>query len=182
MIRIPLTARTNNLAKVLDRVIFDHKILREANNAGRIVGASNDAPKLSEVDLAECRQKGDIVVAPDVYAYYIEKFDENKVKGAAMALFPNSPLKSISGRFFYPPKGFMGWHTNSNMEGWRVYASWAEEDKQSFFRYSHKNKVLTEWEDKGWNFRAFQVKKPNLYWHCVYTDCNRYSFGFRFEG
>lgn len=182
MIRIPLNARTKHLAKVLDKAIAEHKLLREANNPGRVLGAPNDNPALSEVDLAACRVKGDIVVAPDVYAHYIEKVDDNKIMGAAASLFPSNALKSLSGRFYYPPKGFMGWHTNSNMAGWRVYASWAEESKKSYFRYFAKNKVHTEWEDAGWNFRAFEVKKPNLYWHCVYTDCNRYSFGFRFDG
>jgi hypothetical protein len=180
MIRIPISARTNNLGKVLDRVIAAHKLLREQNNPGRLMGPAGE-PKVEESHLIECRKKGDIVVSPDTYAHYLENFDEGKVKGAAAALFPNNELKSISGRFYYPPKGYMGWHTNSNMEGWRVYATWAAEDKKSFFRYMHKNKVLTEWEDKGWNFRAFEVKKPNLYWHCVYTDCDRYSFGFRFQ-
>ena len=180
MIRVPLSARTNNLGKVLDRVIAAHKLLREQNNPGKLIGPESE-PKVEESHLIECRKKGDIVVSPDVYAHYLEQFDEGKVKGAAAALFPNSALKSISGRFYYPPKGYMGWHTNSNMEGWRVYASWAAEDKKSFFRYFHKNKIWTEWEDKGWNFRAFEVKKASPYWHCVYTDCDRYSFGFRFQ-
>lgn len=180
MIKIPLSSRTKNLAKVLDGVITAHKLLREQNNPGRIVGALNDNPKLSEEDLVACREKGDIVVAPDVYAHYLETFDEGKVKGAARALFPNNNLKSISGRFYYPKGGFMGWHSNSNAIGWRVYASWTAEGNKSFFRYFQKNKVHTEWEEQGWNFRAFEVKKGNLYWHCVYSDTDRYSFGFRF--
>lgn len=181
MIRIPASNRTKTLGKVLDKVIEAHKLLREQNNPGRMIGTPNQNPKITEVDLGECRKKGDIVVATDVFAYYLEQFEEPKIKAAAAGLFPNSPFKSISGRFYYPPKGYMGWHTNSNMEGWRVYATWCAEDKKSFFRYYQKGKVHTEWEEKGWNFRAFQVKKPDLYWHCVYTECDRYSFGFRFE-
>lgn len=181
MIKIPLNARTTNLAKVLDKVIADHKVLREQNNPGKVMGAPEKNPKLSQEDLVARKKKGDLVVATDVYAHYLENVDEKKIGTAAAGLFPNSVLRSVSGRFYYPPQGFMGWHTNSNFEGWRVYASWAEEAKKSYFRYYAKNTMHTEWEDKGWNFRAFQVHKSNLYWHCVYTDTNRYSFGFRFD-
>ena len=181
MIRIPLNVRTKNLGKVLDKVIAAHKLLREQNNSGKLLGAPNDNPKITEIDLANARIKGNIVVAPDVHAYYLEQFEENKVKVAAAGLFPNNKLVSISGRFYYPEKGYMGWHTNSNMLGWRVYASHCEEGNKSFFRYFQKNKVHTDWEDQGWNFRAFEVKPGNLYWHCVYTETNRYSFGFRFQ-
>lgn len=178
MIKIPVSSRTFNLSKVLDQVIEEYS----KGPLGRIVGAPDDNPKLSDEDLIATRKRGDVTVAPDVYTHYIEKFDEKKVKASAAGLFPNSRLISISGRFHYPPKGFMGWHTNSNAYGWRVYASRAEEPNKSFFRYYKNGKVISECETKGWNFRAFQVQKGQLYWHCVYTDADRYSFGFRFEG
>jgi hypothetical protein len=108
---------------------------------------------------------------------------EQAVFKAANSMFPKSKLISVSGRFHYPPKGYMGWHTNSNAEGNRLYATFATTEKQSYFRYYdlEKKQIVTEWETKGWNFRAFQVKKERLYWHCVYTDSDRYSFGFRYS-
>ena len=177
MIKMPPNQRLVNLSKELDNVITTYKPL------GKIVGAPDPEPKLSEQDLLETiKNKQDVLIAPNVHMYYMEHLkDETKLKQVAQALFPNSELISISGRFHYAPKGYMGWHTNSNMEGWRVYASRAEEDKKSFFRYFKNNRVHTEWESKGWNFRAFQVIKGQPYWHCVYTDCDRYSFGFRFS-
>ena len=175
MIKIPISSRTTTLSKVLDKVIAEYK------PPGKLIGKLEENPKLSEVDLAEARRKGDVIIAPDVYAYYLEKFNEPPVKVAAAGLFPKSKLLSISGRFHYPPKGFMGWHTNSNMAGWRAYATWCEEGDKSFFRYFDKNKMVTEQEKQGWNFRAFKVTKEKLYWHCVYTETNRFSFGFRFE-
>jgi hypothetical protein len=174
MIKLPINSRVNALAKALDKVIADYK------PPGRLVGAPDDNPKLSEADLIEIKKKGDVVVAPDVFTYFLEHYDQKAVRRWAAGLFPNSELISVSGSFHYPPKGFMGWHTNSNMEGWRVYASFATEDDKSFFRYAKGKVVYTEYEKKGWNFRAFQVKKNDLYWHCVYADADRYSFGFRF--
>lgn len=177
MIKIQANARTFALSQVLDKTIEEYS----KNAPGKIVGAPDDSPKLSDEDLTATRKKGDVTVALDVFTYYIEKFDEKKVKTAAQGLFPDNILISISGRFHYPPKGFMGWHTNSNAEGWRVYASRSDENNKSFFRYYRNGKVITEYEKAGWNFRAFQVQKGHLYWHCVYTDTNRYSFGFRFQ-
>jgi hypothetical protein len=181
MIKLPDSPRTKTLSKALDTVISDHKKMLSENKSCKLLGQPTDNPKITEVDLAAARVKGDIVVAPDVYAYYLDWFDEKKAKEAAAGLYPNSKLISLSGKFHYPPKGYMGWHTNSNMEGWRVYATYCEEGDKSFFRYFDKNKMLTEYEKQGWNFRAFQVKKSKLYWHCVYSDTNRYSFGFRFQ-
>jgi hypothetical protein len=77
--------------------------------------------------------------------------------------------------------GYMGWHSNSNFSNsWRIYCSYVAEGDKSFFRYFKNNRVHTEYEKAGWNFRAFEVKKSPLYWHCVYTEIDRYSFGFRF--
>jgi hypothetical protein len=176
MIKIPINPRVTLLSNVLDKVIAEYKA------PGKLMGPPNDNPKLSEADLIEIMRKGDRVVAlPDVHAYYIDKLDEDKVKQFGQGLFPNSPLISLSGRFHYPPKGFMGFHTNSSAIGWRIYATRCDEDNKSFFRYYKNGKMITEWEQKGWNFRAFQIVKGSLYWHCVYTDTNRYSFGFRFQ-
>lgn len=180
MIKIPVNHKVIALSRVLDTVIADYNKLMLETKAYKQIGMPEDNPKLSEADLIAQRRIGDVTVAKDVFAYYIEKFDENKVKASAANLFSGNKLLSISGRFHYPPGGFMGWHTNSNMEGWRVYATRCEEDNKSYFRYYKNGKTITEWEQKGWNFRAFEVKKGNLYWHCVYTDADRYSFGFRF--
>ncbi len=185
MIKLPINSRVKSLATALDKVISDYK------PPGRQVGEPNDNPKLSEADLLDIRKKGDVVVAPDVFTYWLEHYDPKAVRRWAAGLFPNSELISVSGSFHYPKKykdestgkeymGYMGWHSNSNMHGWRVYASYVDEDDKSFFRYAQGNKVITEWEKKGWNFRAFKVEKTHLYWHCVYTEVDRYSFGFRF--
>jgi len=181
MIKMQMNQRLITLSKELDKVIDAYKPL------GKLVGSPNPSPKLSEQDLLETiKNKGDVLVAPDVHMYYMEHLkDETQLKKVAQALFPNSELISISGRFHYPKKegdcaSFMGWHTNSNIIGWRLYATKVDEDDKSFFRYYENNKVYTEWEKKGWNFRAFKVTKEKLYWHCVYSETNRYSFGFRF--
>ena len=38
----------------------------------------------------------------------------------------------VSGHFYYPPTGFMGWHTNYKMPEERVYLTYASEKGKSF--------------------------------------------------
>ncbi len=97
-------------------------------------------------------------------------------------LFKVSSLFSVnkSGHFLYPPGGFMSWHTNSKAPGWRLYINYVEEPGKSFFRYRdpETGKVKTSY-DKKWNFRLFKIDSQKPFWHTVYSDTNRYSFGFR---
>lgn len=87
---------------------------------------------------------------------------------------------SNSGHFLYPPGGFMSWHTNSGYPGWRLYINFAEEPGKSFFRYRdpETGEIVTS-IDKQWNFRLFKIDPAIPFWHAVYSETNRYSFGFR---
>ncbi len=84
-----------------------------------------------------------------------------------------------SGYFYYPPTGFMGWHTNHNDPAVRIYINYSSEDKKSFFRYYHNGKIITDYDRKGVNVRRFLCSgsKPYL-WHCVGSECHRISIGF----
>ena len=85
------------------------------------------------------------------------------------------------GQFYYPPTGFMGWHTNVGAPGERFYVTWASEDNKSFFRYydDEKDEIITDYDDKGLTVRQFTIptEKP-YFWHCVGSECDRFSFGF----
>ena len=86
------------------------------------------------------------------------------------------------GQFYYPPTGYMGWHTNCESPGERFYITWASEDKKSFFRYydHEKDEIITDYDDKGITVRQFTITKSAPYfWHCVGSECDRFSFGFR---
>ena len=48
-------------------------------------------------------------------------------------------LDKMSGAFWYPPTGYMGWHSNADHEAYRMYAAWSEEGHKSFFRYRDPN-------------------------------------------
>ena len=90
----------------------------------------------------------------------------------------------LRGSFYYPPTGYMGWHTNCRNPGERFYITWASEDKKSFFRYYdyEKDEIITDYDDKGLTVRQFCVPESAPYfWHCVGSECDRFSFGFMLD-
>jgi hypothetical protein len=85
----------------------------------------------------------------------------------------------LSGRIWYPENGFMGWHTNSNNQGYRLYCTYTKESDKAFFRYCDPitNELVTSWDRQGWNFRIFRIDEK-LLWHCVYSETDRFSIGY----
>jgi len=100
----------------------------------------------------------------------------------ARALFPGCPNLSMenTGHFWYPPAGFMGWHTNLRTPGWRCYISVVNEPGRSFFRYRdpRDGRVITSW-DRGCDVRLFHITPAAPVWHAVYSETNRFSLGYK---
>ena len=84
-----------------------------------------------------------------------------------------------TGHFWYPPGGYMGWHTNNRKPGWRFYISYVDKPGNSFFRYRDpvSGEVITS-HDKQWNFRLFKVSVEKSLWHAVYSNAHRFSIGY----
>lgn len=84
-----------------------------------------------------------------------------------------------SGHFWYPPGGYMGWHTNSGAPGWRVYLTHTSEPKKSFFRYRDPSdgKIVTSY-DASWDVRLFRIQPNVPLWHAVYSETDRFSLGY----
>ena len=78
--------------------------------------------------------------------------------------------------------GYMGWHTNCYTPGDRWYFVYNTDDNSSFMRYINQDteEMITEWEPKGWSLNHFVVgDKDNPFWHCLYTNTHRFSFGVK---
>jgi hypothetical protein len=87
----------------------------------------------------------------------------------------------LSGHCLYGPGGFMGWHTNEDHPGLRLYCIYSEESGKNFFRYQDplSGELVTDAEEAGWSIRAFEINAERPLWHCVYAGCRRLSVGFR---
>lgn len=103
------------------------------------------------------------------------------VQNEILSFFDNNYLVTTSGKIWYPRNGYMGWHTNSNAEGLRLYCSYAHEPNKSFFRFlePESNKIITSMDKKRWTFRIFKVSKNKPFWHSVYSETHRISLGLR---
>ncbi|MCH7504960.1 hypothetical protein IID04_04940 [PVC group bacterium] len=95
---------------------------------------------------------------------------------------PEKLLIQMSGHFWYPPGGYMGWHTNLRKPGWRLYVNYAQEAGKSFFRYRDPDngRIVTSM-DQIWNFRLFLISPEKPFWHAVYSQTNRFSFGYTIQ-
>jgi len=103
----------------------------------------------------------------------------NKMIHVIKRIFPENRVE-VSGFFHYPKTGYMSWHTNSDVPCKRLYITWAKESNSSFFRYYQDNNIITDYDDKGLTLRLFDIKdKPPYLWHCVGSNTDRISFGFR---
>ena len=86
-----------------------------------------------------------------------------------------------SGEHYYPRTGFMGWHTNASAPCERLYITYSDTG-ESFFRYydEENDEIITDWDNPGLTFRLFPITdKPPHFWHCVGSNCNRISLGYR---
>lgn len=86
----------------------------------------------------------------------------------------------LSGYYIYEKGQSMAWHTNSDADGHRLYISYSDTNDKSFFRYlNSNNEVVTSYDNIGWTYRLFEIPTDRKFWHCVYSECTRYSIGFR---
>ena len=109
-----------------------------------------------------------------------EKFDLEQKRNLLRSKFPTCLDNPVIG--YYPPGGYVGWHTNCNAPGWIILFNWSEEGK-GYFKYYHNYKLVTLEDKPGWNARVgrFRPEHNNLLWHCAKTDCRRFSFSYRFD-
>lgn len=85
--------------------------------------------------------------------------------------------KLITNSVIYPEKGYMGWHTNSDLEGTRIY--YTKTDGEAIFSYYKDGVRYNDYDNIGsWTCREFKVSKTDLLWHAIWTEKPRYAFGF----
>jgi len=95
-----------------------------------------------------------------------------------LEMFPNHSINP-SGHFLYPPGGYMSWHTNSDFPSSRVYITVVDQVNKSCFKYIKNESMVEDWDNEPIVIRQFFCSDQDLFWHAVYSECNRYSFGYR---
>lgn len=87
---------------------------------------------------------------------------------------------SNTGCFIYNRMSSMGWHTNSDSVGERMYITFTMGD--SVFRYKDPDtgEIVDDYDEKGgWTIRQFTIPKGKPLWHTIWSEKPRFSFGFK---
>lgn len=84
---------------------------------------------------------------------------------------------------YYPPNGFMDWHTNTNCPGYNTLISYSHTGDGSFTYQDPKTKAFVKIPDtKGWSIKVGyfgSLEEPeNIYWHSAKTNTHRLTFGY----
>ena len=174
-----LSVQADHVNAVQD--VVDTYLKRILTNTKR-VGAYTDPDWQAFLTEARLKQHidGDVIIAEKANLVNFSNLNiTSRLTGVIQQVFPNKRIEP-SGCFHYPTTGYMGWHTNSDVSCRRLYITWAAEANKSFFRYYQDNKVITDYDDKGLTFRLFDItNKPPYLWHCVGSQTDRISIGYR---
>jgi hypothetical protein len=173
---------SKSLTKVVDAIGYDKNKVSQvlySPSLSKEYGLSRVSPEtLSKIELS-----GDRFVATEdcnLLKFNNVSFEPlNKMMGLVLREKFTFSKFGVSGRTWYPENGYMGWHTNSNNKGFRLYCSFARESGKSFFRYRNPEtgEVVTSFDKDGWNFRIFRIGDDPL-WHCVFSETDRFSIGY----
>lgn len=84
---------------------------------------------------------------------------------------------------YYPPGGFVGWHTNYDANAYQILFTWS--DGNGFFRYQDKDgNLVTEQDVKGWQARHYyfgaEHETEDHLWHCAYAGGERITLAYKF--
>ena len=86
---------------------------------------------------------------------------------------------------YYPPGGFVGWHTNFDANAYQVLFTWSETG-DGFFEYYDKQKdeIIKIPDVPGWQCRHYYFgagHETDLHcWHAAYTECQRITLAYKF--
>lgn len=148
----------------------------------------------SDQYLRECLSRTDLVGPPDRhYAQPIAKMvraepdkwgdymQRVKYDFAAEIGAHTSALLS-----YYPPGGFVGWHTNYDASAYQVLFTWSKGD--GYFTYYDKlnDEITTIPDVAGWQCRHYyfgpENEPENICWHAAYAGDERVTLAYKFCG
>lgn len=86
---------------------------------------------------------------------------------------------------YYPPGGFVGWHTNWNANCYQILFTWSKTGN-GYFKYYDKQKdeIVTIQDKPGWQCRHYYFgRKEELdhhCWHAAYAGEDRITLAYKF--
>jgi len=84
----------------------------------------------------------------------------------------------------YWPRGFIGWHTDSDIKGHCLLWTWTAEG-QGFFKYRDPNTdtIIQVDDQPGWSVKAMRLgdQDTDRLWHCAAGVGSRWSFVLMYD-
>ena len=86
---------------------------------------------------------------------------------------------------YYPPGGFVGWHTNWNANAYQILFTWSKTG-DGYFRYRdpETHELVTIKDKPGWQCRHYyfgRKDEPDHHcWHAAYAGCDRITLAYKF--
>ena len=116
-------------------------------------------------------------IDPDMWGDFMQKV---KYDFAAEIGAHTSALLS-----YYPPGGYVGWHTNYNANAYQVLFTWSETGDGYFQYYDKKTDKIVRIQDvAGWQCRHYYFgarEEEDLHcWHSAYAGCQRITLAYKF--
>jgi len=87
---------------------------------------------------------------------------------------------------YYPPGGFVGWHTNWNANAYQILFTWSRTG-DGYFKYRNQatGDIVTIQDKPGWQARHYYFGKQDEIdyhcWHAAYAGCDRITLAYKFE-
>ena len=86
---------------------------------------------------------------------------------------------------YYPPYGYVGWHTNWNAFGYQLILTWSESGDGYFSYYDNETEsIVTHHDREGWQARWYRFGRkdePQHHcWHAAWTKSPRFTLAFKF--
>lgn len=87
---------------------------------------------------------------------------------------------------YYPPGGFVGWHTNWNNNAYQILFTWSKTGN-GYFKYYDKQKdeIITIQDVPGWQCRHFyfgRKDEPDHHcWHAAYAGEDRFTLAYKWS-
>ena len=87
---------------------------------------------------------------------------------------------------YYPPGGFVGWHTNWNASCYQLLFTWSRTG-DGYFKYydPETDEIVTIQDVPGWQCRHYyfgRVDEPEHHcWHAAYAGCDRITLAYKYE-
>lgn len=88
---------------------------------------------------------------------------------------------------YYPPRGFVGWHTNWNANAYQVLFTWSLTGDGYFkYRDGTTGEIITIQDKPGWQCRHYYFghkdeAEEHHCWHAAYAGCDRLTLAYKFE-